>query len=170
MPSHLERLRSRLRDALAGATAEAMLQAPPGKWNSEQILEHLLLSYTATTRGLEKCVEKGSPCATHSTLQQRLATVVLINFGYFPDGAKSPPHALPRGMAPQEVRSVLFAEIDRMESAFDDCERHFGAATKIMDHPILGPLTVEQWRKFHFVHGRHHARQIRQRLKLRQEG
>jgi hypothetical protein len=26
----------------------------------------------------------------------------------------------------------------------------------------LGPLTGAQWRKFHLVHGRHHARQIRQ--------
>jgi hypothetical protein len=34
-----------------------------------------------------------------------------------------------------------------------------------MDHPFLGPLTASQWRKFHLVHGRHHARQIRERMK-----
>jgi hypothetical protein len=33
-----------------------------------------------------------------------------------------------------------------------------------MDHLILGPLTAGQWRKFHWVHGQHHARQIRERL------
>jgi hypothetical protein len=53
-----------------------------------------------------------------------------------------------------------------METGFNDCECRFGSATKILDHPILGPLTAEQWRKFHWVHGRHHARQIRERANL----
>jgi len=53
-----------------------------------------------------------------------------------------------------------------MESGFDDCERRFGVTTKIMDHPLLGPLTASQWRKFHLVHGRHHAQQIRERGQL----
>jgi hypothetical protein len=33
----------------------------------------------------------------------------------------------------------------------------------MLDHPILGPLTVDQWRKFHVVHTEHHVRQISQR-------
>jgi hypothetical protein len=28
---------------------------------------------------------------------------------------------------------------------------------------VLGPFSIEQWRKFHLVHGRHHVKQIRQR-------
>ncbi len=31
-------------------------------------------------------------------------------------------------------------------------------------HPRLGDLTVEEWGRFHLVHSRHHARQIRDRL------
>lgn len=53
-----------------------------------------------------------------------------------------------------------------MESGLSDCERRFGAVTKITDHPLLGPLTASQWRKFHWVHGPHHAKQIRERRKL----
>ncbi|MGZ7099671.1 MAG: DUF1569 domain-containing protein [Candidatus Angelobacter sp.] len=30
-----------------------------------------------------------------------------------------------------------------------------------MDHPVLGPLTAAEWRKFHLVHGLHHVKQIR---------
>ena len=30
----------------------------------------------------------------------------------------------------------------------------------MLDHPILGALTVDQWLKFHVVHTRHHAKQI----------
>ncbi len=51
-----------------------------------------------------------------------------------------------------------------MGSGLDACERRFGARTKIMDHLFLGPLTASEWRKFHWVHGRHHARQIRERM------
>jgi hypothetical protein len=33
----------------------------------------------------------------------------------------------------------------------------------MLDHPILGALTVDQWLKFHVVHTEHHAKQISQR-------
>lgn len=32
----------------------------------------------------------------------------------------------------------------------------FGSA-KVLDHPILGALSVNQWLKFHLVHTTHHA-------------
>ena len=34
---------------------------------------------------------------------------------------------------------------------------------KVVDHPILGAFTVDQWLKFHLVHTRHHEKQIRAR-------
>jgi hypothetical protein len=36
----------------------------------------------------------------------------------------------------------------------------------VLDHLILGPLTAAQWRKFHWIHGRHHVKQI---LRLREQ-
>ncbi|HEY1994272.1 MAG TPA: DUF1569 domain-containing protein, partial [Edaphobacter sp.] len=30
----------------------------------------------------------------------------------------------------------------------------------VLTHFLLGPLNVRQWRRFHRVHARHHARQI----------
>jgi hypothetical protein len=70
-------------------------------------------------------------------------------------------------MAPAEAKRVITPELQQMGSGLDDCERRFGSRTKIMDHPILGPLTAEEWRKFHWVHGRHHVRQIRERMAKR---
>ena len=163
MDSDLARLRQELEAAIAGLTEISMAQAPKGKWNSAQILEHLFLTYKNTNRGLAKCLEKGTPLATAATLKQRVGTLLVVNLGYMPGGAKAPERAVPRGMPSEEVRETIFAEIQRMESGLNDCARRFGAGTKIMDHPILGPLTANQWRKFHWVHGRHHARQIRER-------
>ncbi len=160
MDSHLTRLRRELEEAIGGMNESALAQAPAGKWSSAQILEHLLLTYTNTNRGIAKCLEKGSPLATSASLKHRVGTLLVINFGYMPEGRKAPERAQPRGMPSAQVRETIFAEIQTMESGLDDCERRFGAGTKIMDHPFLGPLTAEQWRKFHLVHGRHHARQI----------
>ena len=166
MPSDLERLRRELEETIAAASDRALSQAPEGKWNSAQILEHLLLTYKNTNYGLGKCQEKGAPLATSATLPHRLGRVVVVSFGYMPKGREAPLRARPQGLPPAEVRSTIFAEIDKMESGFAECERRFGARTKLMDHPILGPLTAKQWRKFHWVHGRHHARQIRERMKI----
>ena len=76
-----------------------------------------------------------------------------------------PERVMPRGMPSEEVRQAMLPELQRMASGLDDCERRFGTRTKIMDHPFLGPLTADEWRKFHWVHGRHHARQIRERMR-----
>ncbi|MGA2355853.1 MAG: DUF1569 domain-containing protein [Terriglobales bacterium] len=161
MDSYLERLRRELEDAIAGASAPA--QGPVGKWNSAQILEHLFLTYTTTNRGIAKCLEHGAPLATRATMKDRFAKLVVVNLAYMPPGRKGPERVMPRGMPPEEVQQAILAELQKMWVGLDDCERKFGPATKILDHPFLGPLTADEWRKFHWVHGRHHARQIRQR-------
>ena len=164
MDSYLERLRQELEDAIGGTSSSALAQAPAGKWNAAQILEHLFLTYSGTNRGLVKCLEQGAPLATRATLQQRLATLIVVHLGYLPGGRKAPERAIPRGMSPDEVRRAIAPELQKMGSGLDDCERRFGARTKILDHPILGPLTAGEWRRFHWVHGRHHARQMRERM------
>jgi hypothetical protein len=67
-------------------------------------------------------------------------------------------------MSLDNTQQAIVPELQRMTLALDDCEGRFGSRTKIMDHPLLGPLTAEEWRKLHWVHGRHHARQLRQRI------
>jgi hypothetical protein len=164
MDSYLERLRQELEDAIGGASPSALAQAPVGKWSAAQILEHLFLTYKNTNRGLAKCLEGGAPLVTRATLKARVGKLIVVNLGHMPAGRKAPERAIPRGMPPEEVQQAVAPELQRMGSGLDDCERRFGAGTKIMDNPFLGPLTANEWRKFHWVHGRHHARQIRERI------
>ncbi len=164
MPSHLQQLRDELSSVLAEEHQVDLARAPEGKWNSLQILEHLFLTYKNTNLGLTKCLEKGAPLATAPTFKHRAAKMLVVNVGYMPKGREAPKRAIPQGLPEGEVRSGLLAEIENMELGFADCERRFGVGTRIMDHPFLGPLTASEWRKFHLVHGRHHARQIRERL------
>lgn len=164
MDFSLERLRQELEDAMGGASPSALAQAPAGKWNAAQILEHLFLTYKNTNRGMAKCLEQSAPLATRATLKHRVATFLVVKLGYLPGGRQAPERATPRGMPPEEVLRAIAPELQKMGSDLDECERRFGARTKIMDHPFLGPLTAEEWRRFHWVHGRHHARQIRERI------
>ncbi len=166
MKPYLERLPQELEAAMKSATRDAMQKAPAGKWNSAQILEHLYLTYTNTSKGIAKCLDGGVPLATRATFKHRVKSFVVTRLGYLPEGAKAPERAVPRGMALEEVREKLSGEIRRMAAGLDDCERRFGASAKILDHPVLGPLTASEWRKFHWLHGRLHARQIRERIKL----
>jgi hypothetical protein len=64
-------------------------------------------------------------------------------------------------MAAEEVLRAIREKLATMDAIITQCEARFGRATRILDHPVLGPLTARQWRKFHLAHARHHMKQIR---------
>ncbi|MBI3474379.1 MAG: DUF1569 domain-containing protein [Acidobacteria bacterium] len=164
MDSYLEKLQQELEKTMTVARPEQMGEGADGKWSSAQVLEHLYLTYHNTNKGIAKCLESGAPLGTQATLKQRLSALVVVKAGYLPSGRKSPERAVPKGMPSDQVVREIIPEIQKMDQGFAECERKFGADARILDHPVLGPFTAGQWRKFHWVHGRHHARQIRERL------
>ncbi len=171
MDSHLEKLQQALSDAITGMSAEELSWHPPGKWCAAEVLEHLYLTYTGTIKGFTRALEAGVPLATSATLKQRARILVVVGLGYMPAGRKAPAMAQPRGLAAATVQAEIGAKIAEMDEIIGRCESGLGAdklrkqaslGHPILDHPILGPLTARQWRKFHFVHGMHHVKQIRQ--------
>jgi hypothetical protein len=52
-----------------------------------------------------------------------------------------------------------------MDDALAKCEKQFGNGKKIADHPVLGPIPISGWRKFHLLHTRHHMKQIQERAR-----
>jgi hypothetical protein len=160
MDPHLEKLQSELSSVIEGLSSEQWIWHPPGKWCATDILEHLYLTYTGTMKGFSRILEAGKPKVTSPNWRQRAGLLLVLGFGYFPPGRESPPMARPRGLPPEKVRAEIAAKIAEMDAVFAICETKFGANTKVLDHVILGPLTIAQWRKFHLVHGRHHIKQI----------
>jgi hypothetical protein len=67
----------------------------------------------------------------------------------------------PRGTPAQQVTGEILENVVRMDAVIQECETRFGRSKPIADHPVLGPLTASEWRKFHLVHAKHHAKQIR---------
>lgn len=139
---------------------ELLRRSATGKWSPAEILEHLNLTYWATIKNMGRRLNAEKPLAARPTLKQRLQTVLVIGAGYFPSGRKSPDYAEPKGAPAEQLREEIRKRILEMDELIGKCETKFGSHALIAEHPILGPLTARQWRKFHWVHGRHHLRQI----------
>ena len=125
------------------------------------MLEHLYLTYTGTVKGFERCLHEGKPLARTPMLKDRMRAFVVTGLGHLPEGRKAPERTQPRGMLADEVTSEIGLRISAMDEVIAQCEARFGKRTRVLDHPVLGPLTARQWRKFHWVHGQHHLKQIR---------
>lgn len=161
----LERLQQEVTTAHTGMTAQQLSWHPPGKWSAAEILEHLYLTYTGTTKGFSRVVEAASPKVTPPNWRQQARKLVVLGFSYLPSGREAPAMARPRGLPLEKVLSEIAQKIAEMDEMISVCEQKLGRV-ELLDHPILGPLTATQWRKFHVVHGLHHVKQI-QRLKNR---
>jgi len=160
MDSNLRKLQAAIALATGGLRPEQVTKHPEGKWSVGQILEHLYLTYSGTAKGLERCLQEGKPLARSPMLKDRVRTLVVTGVGYMPEGRKAPERTTPRGMPAEEAMGGIASQIQAMDELITQCEVRFGKRTRLLDHPILGPLTARQWRKFHWVHGRHHVKQI----------
>ena len=164
MDARFLQLSKDLESAVQGMSSEELSWHRPGKWCAAEVLEHLYLTYTGTIKGLEKVMKSGTPLATRASMAHRLKTFVVVTLGHMPAGRKAPAVSQPRGLPTAQVRGEIGAKLLAMDAIIAECEARFGRHLKLLDHPILGPLSAAQWRKLHLVHGRHHEKQL---LRLR---
>jgi hypothetical protein len=164
MELRLKRLQNDLASATRGMTAADLARHPEGKWSAAEVLEHLYRTYTGTVKTFERCLQAGRPLATSPTLKQRVAAAITVGAGLMPGKREAPPFTRPQGMPAEKIIAEVGAQIATMDAIISQCEDRYGKRVKLVNHHALGPLTGEQWRKFHWVHGRHHIKQI---LRLR---
>lgn len=169
MHAVLERVASQFASEVLSLDAETTQLHPNGldfKWNAQQVVEHLVLGYRLTSKALEIRLNKGrlSRNQTRTYLQWSLQLMILT-FGRLPQGVPALDETVPvAGRFPvmdgRQLGDLLRREIDAMDKQFDACRRKFGME-RVAIHPFLGPLRVDQWRRFHVVHGLHHLTQLR---------
>jgi hypothetical protein len=162
--AHLERCHAIILDATKGAGDESRVRRDPNRWSVVEIVEHLSRAYSGTAKGFERCLEKGAPLASAASLKQRLQQFVLFQLGFFPEGREAPKSIIPTGEL--DLNAVLAAvsrDLARLDEAARRTRQQLGSG-KMLDHPFLGALTIDQWLKFHEVHTLHHANQIASRL------
>ena len=150
----------------AGGLDVATVARPAGdRWSIAEILEHLTLAFRGNGRALEKALASGELRARRPRLRQRLGRILVVDLGYFPR-ARAPEMTTPSASIPPEssldaAREALVA----LDATLDRVASRFGEDVAVSNHPYFAAMSVRQWRKFHWRHTRHHARQIRERAR-----
>jgi Protein of unknown function (DUF1569) len=169
MHAVLERVVCQIAGEVRGLSAETSQLHPKGldyKWNAQQVVEHLVLGCRLTSSALQKRLDKGRISRKQKrTYLQWSLQLMILSFGVLPQGVSALDETTPvKGrFAPMDGRQLadlLRQEIEAMDTLFDTCRRKFGME-RVATHPWLGPLRVDQWRRFHALHGLHHAAQLR---------
>ena len=167
MNSTLSRLQQEISSALQqldSTQTQLRPASPPGKWSIQQIVEHLLLTYSVTEAALDARLTKDRPTRAKPTLPQRLAQLTVLRLGYFPPDREAPSLVVPfAATAPLSGQQLIQAATDhlmRLDQRCTAAAERFGLTEPCATHTALGPLNIGQWRKFQLIHGEHHLRQI----------
>jgi hypothetical protein len=167
MNSDLQRLNRELAHSLRGLDAkQTQLRPPsrPGNWSIQQIVEHLLLSYSGTETAISARLAKRTPTRARPNLLQHFSRYTITHLGYFPTGRKAPPLVTPQPttqpLSGEALARAVADHLARLNQLFTEAEDIFGATDRCASHMVLGPLSVDQWRRFQLIHGMHHVKQV----------
>jgi hypothetical protein len=137
---------------------------PPGKWTSAQIVEHLALGLNLSAATFQARRNHAPMSRRPRTPAEQIATFFIFGLRWFPPRRKAPERTTP---AVQISRASAEAHFLAGIEAWDQVDRALLPARRadlFVKHPRMGDLTVEEWMRFHVIHARHHARQIRRRF------
>lgn len=167
MNADLQQLQRELDSSLEGLGSDQTQLRPvarPACWSIQQIVEHLLLTYELTGTALEARIAKRAPTRARPTLVQQFSQYALLGLGYFPSGRKAPAPVTPLARSiPRSGEQLSVAVDEHLAGLGNVCrqaEEIFGANHRFASHMILGPMNVNQWRRFQLIHGHHHVKQI----------
>ncbi len=139
-------------------------RAPAGKWTCAQIVEHLAISLEYSAVTFDKRRAHDSMVRRPRRFMERLGSAVILGLGWYPQGFKAPEGTVPAAnvtsAAAESKFRAGFTKWQELEHMLLPARR-FDLFVK---HPRLGDLTLEEWMRFHAVHARHHAKQIKARL------
>ena len=134
-------------------------------WSIQQIVEHLLLTYKSTEDALNARLAKGTPTRAKASLVQHVKQYAVMSLGYFPTGRKAPlpvtpPSPTPHPLSGDALTHAVAKQLTSLDQVCYEAESFFGFTSRFATHAVLGPLHIDDWRRFQLVHGRHHVKQI----------
>jgi len=103
---------------------------------------------------------RANPSAERLIFCSGSAAFYVLAIGRFPSGVEAPQHTVPRQEPSDEPLHRFNDALVAMDAMLTEAEGRFGTRTRLLNHPVLGPLTAQEWRRFHQVHGRRHLKQI----------
>jgi Protein of unknown function (DUF1569) len=136
----------------------------PHCWSVHQVVEHLALSMDNTRIALDERLAKGRRGRNlERSGTEWLLQLMILSAGHMPKGVGAPHETTPKGNLPEvrvrELIQRLESAIDSLDATLDQVRHRFGME-RVGRHFLLGPLRVDQWRRYHVLHLRHHMKQI----------
>jgi len=168
----LEDIHRLYRQTLVGEDSAACQRRPAhshnglaAAWSTQEVVEHLVLTWRNTGALMDRYLERNSPTQRRPNLKHRALQLLVIRCGGFPRGVQAPEPVVPgktemAAMTGDELSAWMKTELESLDAKLDKCCQLFGKQP-FAAHFIFGPLTADQWRRFHFVHGRHHLAQLK---------
>jgi len=149
---------------------EAQIQPTPGqgRWCAQQVLEHLILSYKLTSSELSKQLKSGRVPRNRRNLLEFFLRVLTLGVGYMPSGVPAVKSLRPTDYAPEAGSAVaarFLQEAEEMDALLVQCRKTFGIQA-CGEHPFFGVMRVDEWRRYHAVHARHHFPQLRETVRF----
>ena len=162
----LEALPTLVLGPLQGRSDNDWERGPEGKWTPAQIVEHLALGLSFSAQKFQERRGHAPMARRRRTPAEKIAKFLIYGLGWFPPGRHAPERTVPAPVMPRRVAEPHFlagvAEWNRLERELLPERR----SDLFVKHPRMGDLTLEEWMRFHLIHARHHARQIRRRLEV----
>jgi hypothetical protein len=161
-------LRSAL-DPLASQVAtlsQDEAQTPPlpgqGRWCAQEIIEHLILTYRFTSESLSKQMKSGKAPRSRRTVLEFFIRVQTLGMGYMPDGVPAVRSVRPLEYTPEAGPAMMarfLAAAEEMDGLLVASRKKFGIQACGV-HPFFGVMRVDEWRRYHAIHAKHHLGQL----------
>jgi hypothetical protein len=151
-------------EQLHGLAPDHWHRAPAGKWSIAQIIAHLAVGVDrSSTVFEERATKKGMIRRTNPG--QAVLRHLLLLLGKFPPRLEAPTVTTPADNPDPDLVSAQFRMgVERFGTLVEAWPPEHQLEVFVA-HPFLGDLNLPEWVRFHYLHGRHHSRQIRDRVK-----
>lgn len=162
--SRLAELSSLVLDPLRDRSDAEWERGPAGKWTPAQIVEHLALALNLSGDTFLARRNHAPMSRRPRTPAEKIASLLILGIRWFPPGRKAPSKTTPMEQVTRRAAEEHFLTgIARWVEVERDVLPTRGHDL-FVKHPRLGDLTIGEWLRFHWIHSRHHARQIRERI------
>ncbi len=147
-------------------------QVPPtpgqGRWCAQQVMEHLMLSYELTSAELSKQMKSGRIPRNRRNVLEFLLRVQTIGLGHMPSGIPAIRALRPTDYVAESGAAVaarFLEKAEEMDVLLVSCRKTFGIQA-CGEHPFFGVMRVDEWRRYHAVHAKHHMSQLRDAIRF----
>lgn len=139
-------------------------RAPRGKWSIVQIVQHCSIGIDLVARSFRELADEPLMARANRPHQTVLRHLTL-GVGKYPGVLKALPHASPDAKPDPELVSAQFRMgVEQYRSLAEEWPKDRQLSVYV-PHPLLGDLNLPEWVRFHYLHCRHHAGEIVDRLK-----